>query len=424
LPAFAALALVAILADALPGGSAPAAPPRTARPSIQLVETVPVEFRIGNPDLPAAHDVWIEMIRGARRTLDCEEFYLSTWPGEPMDDIVREIGKAAARGVQVRLLLDARMHDTYPQPADSLGGVPNIAVRTIDVRRVMGSGVQHSKFFLVDGAETYLGSQNFDWRALKHIHELGVRIRDPRVTADFQRVFERDWNAADTTGAPSAQAPPAQDAPALPFAVVQSPGDTVHVWTSYSPRGFIPDSTRWDRDAIVRLLDGARSEITVQLLSYGLGEGERRDESLDSALRRAAGRGVRVRLLISDWMAGRPAMAALESLAAVAHIEVRLSVVPEWSRAYIPFARVDHCKYVTVDTLTTWVGTSNWEPSYFHGSRNIAVTLKNRRLALQARRVFGTSWAAPGTIAVRAGATYAPRVHGTEGPPGRAVHGQ
>jgi phosphatidylserine/phosphatidylglycerophosphate/cardiolipin synthase-like enzyme len=205
---------------------------------------------------------------------------------------------------------------------------------------------------------------------------------------------------------------------------VNAPGDTVDVWPSYSPRGFVPDSTRWDLDALLRRIDGAREEIVAQFLSYGLGHGADRDSTLDQALRRAAARGVRVRLLASDWMAGRSAMADLEALAARPNVEVRLSVVPEWSGGYIPFARVEHVKAMVVDSLWTWIGTSNWEPSYFTGSRNIAVTLRNRKLALTTRRIFETSWTAPTALPVRAGVAHPPRIHGSEPPPGKTRYGE
>src|SRR5437899_9314906 len=121
-------------------------------PPVQLVETRPVESGLGNPALPAAHDVWLEMIRGARQSLDIEQFHLSSWPGEPMQDVLDAIGEAARRGVRVRLLLDSRMHRTYPQPADSLAGVSGIEVRLLNMRPIAG-GIVHAKYFVVDGGE-------------------------------------------------------------------------------------------------------------------------------------------------------------------------------------------------------------------------------------------------------------------------------
>lgn len=162
----------------------------------------------------------------------------------------------------------------------------------------------------------------------------------------------------------------------------------------------------------------------LQSLTYSLGGRDLRDDTLDQALRRAAVRGVRVRMLISDWEAGRPAMESLVSLSQVPGIEVRLSTVPEWSGGYVPFARVEHCKYLVVDSLFTWVGTSNWEPDYFHASRNVAVTLRNRPLALQARRVFEASWRAPTARPVHAGVQFEAKLHGAEPPPGKVKYGE
>ena len=409
--------------------------PAPAAPPVQLVETRPVETAIGNPALPAAHDTWIEMIRGAKRSLDIEQFYLSTWPGEPMDAVVAALGEAAKRGVRVRLILDARMHRTYPQPADSLRTVPGIEVRLIRMGPI-ADGVQHAKFFIVDGGEVFLGSQNFDWRALKHIHELGVRVRDPGVAGAMLAAFELDWEAAgdqmagrDSTGGralagarSAARAGAAHGRTAA--RIVQAPGDTVEAWPSYSPKEFIPDSTLWDLDAIIRLLDSARREVVVQLLSYGVAGHGKRDSTLDLAIRRTAARGVRVRLLISDWQADGARMRDLQSLSEVPNVEAQLSVVPEWSGGYIPFARVDHCKYMVVDSLWTWVGTSNWDPSYFLGSRNVAVTLRNRSIALDARKIFETGWRAPGNRVVRAGEKYERRVHGMDPPPGKKAYGR
>ncbi len=413
---------VAFLILATAAGAAPSSP-------ITLVETRPVESALGNPEIPDAVTVWLDLIRGAKRQLDIEQFYCSDWPNEPTRPVLDAIGEAAKRGVKVRLLLDARMHATYPQPADSLAKVPGITVRLVDYGRI-ARGVQHAKFFLVDGRTALLGSQNLDWRALKHIHELGVRLDDARVTGVFQKVFELDWAAADTSGRPAGRdtiaalraAAGHADSPPLPLVLVQSPGDTARVWPSYSPRGFLPDAALWDQDALVRLLDSARQGIVLQALSYGIGGRGERDSTLDQALRRAAGRGVRVRLIISDWETG--GITDLQRLSTVPNLEVKLSTVPEWSGGYIPFARVEHCKYVVVDDARLWVGTSNWEPSYFHASRNLAVTIQNRRLAAQALKVFETSWASPGASTVRADGQYPRKDHGMESPDGRPVYGR
>ena len=188
-----------------------------------------------------------------------KSFYLTTWPKEPLEPVLAAIGKAARRGVQVRLLLDAGMHKAHPLPADSLGKLHGITVRVLDMRKLAG-GVQHAKFFMVDGREVFVGSQNLDWRALKHIHELGVRIRDARVTQAFTEVFEMDWVAAagglDST-ALTARTEASIARANLDIPVPIGPGEIVNVWPSFSPLRFLPDSLNGN----AALLDGVGDRI-------------------------------------------------------------------------------------------------------------------------------------------------------------------
>ena len=425
----AALALLAVTLATHSHAAPPAASPVSAKPmAVELVETRPVETAIGNPALQAALPAWLALIADARRTLDIEEFYLSTWPGEPMDPVLRALGEAARRGVKIRLLLDSRMYRTYPREADSLSNVPGWQVRLVDFGRISG-GIQHAKFFLVDGRIAYVGSQNFDWRSLEHIHELGVAIRDARVASDFEQVFEMDWAVGRAPSAPpdttrQAFVPPAyRSSGALPYRIAQAPGDTVELWPGWSPRGFVPDTALWDLTRIVKTLDDARGEIAIQIYAYSPTGRDANTLPFDAALRRAAARGVRVKMIVPDWTVGGGGFKSIQDLATVPNVEVRLSSVPEWSGGYIPFARVEHCKYMVVDSLVTWVGTDNWEPSYFFNARNLSVTMKNRRLARQARAIFESSWTAPSTSPLDPKATYAPRIHGDQPPAGRVKYG-
>ena len=432
-----AIALPVLVASALAQShdhSHPIAPPRSpdapppTGPAIRLVETVPVESALGDPTMAQTAATWVAMIDSARVTLELEHFYLSHWPGEPTGPVLRAIERAGRRGVRVRILLDVRFQPTYPAPAESLGRLPGIELRWLDMKNVSGGGVQHAKFMVVDGEQIYVGSANLDWRSLKHIHELGAQVRDGRIAGAYQRVFEYDWKAA----APGATLLPAGSAgplpplalAMLPLKLIQAPGDTALVWPTFSPQGWIPDSSLWDLDHVVRLIHSARDEIVLQSLTYGSGRGSERDSTIDLALQRAAERGVKVRLLISDWESDNARIRDLQRLAQVPNVEARLSTVPEWSGGYIPFARVEHCKYMVVDTLWTWVGTSNLEPDYFHTSRNAALVMRNAPLALQARRMFETGWRSPTARDVNPTQRYEPKVHRETPPPGRKAYGK
>ena len=56
---------------------------------------------------------------------------------------------------------------TAPESSETVysGALPGAESRLFDVGKAWG-GVLHAKYFLVDDDGLYLGSQNFDWRAL------------------------------------------------------------------------------------------------------------------------------------------------------------------------------------------------------------------------------------------------------------------
>jgi phosphatidylserine/phosphatidylglycerophosphate/cardiolipin synthase-like enzyme len=381
-------------------------------PYFEIVESAPVETSLDHPDIRNAHEAWLEMIRGARRTLDFAEFYASSEPAEPLEDIVREIEAAAERGVRVRFLSAASFYPTYPATIDRLAKKTGIETRLLDLSSRSG-GVLHAKYFIIDEEEVFLGSQNFDWRALEHILEIGVRVQDSVFVEPFKELFERDWTMAGAAGAFSTPGPPAWADRVFPRPRprVSSTGDSIAFFPVMSPRGWIPDSTLWDEPQLVELIDGAKETVSVQLLTYRpVSDGEHYDV-LESALRRAAARGVRVRLLVSDWCKRESTVPYIQSLALVPNLEVRMVTIPQSSGGFIPYARVIHAKTLVADGRSAWIGTSNWEKDYFHASRNVGVIVRSELIGEVLLRVFEDTWTSPYAYAVDPCADYdAPRI--------------
>ncbi len=383
----------------------PVAPhPRDEVGRVELVESVPVETNLDHADIPDAYAVWPEMIGSATRTLDLAEFYVSDAPGSRLQPVIAAVEAAAHRGVTVRLLVDAGFSKQYPEILDRLGAEPGITLRRFDVHALMG-GVLHAKYFIVDGRETYLGSQNFDWRSLAHIHEMGVRLRDPAATAVYAQVFSLDWDLAGG-GHPPASGPGDGLAPSFPETAA---GALSSVTPVASPRGFLPDPRTWELPRLVALIDGAKKSVHVQVLTY---DTKSRDGSpfpdLDDALRRAAARGVEVSLLVSDWDKKKGLVDAVQRLVQVPGVKVRFIDVPAWSGGFVPFARVAHAKYMVVDGARAWVGTSNWEGDYFTRSRNVGLIVEGDAFAAQLDRVFYDAFTASFTEVVDPSRAYEP----------------
>ena len=175
---------------------------------------------------------------------------------------------------------------------------------------------------------------------------------------------------------------------------------------------------------LAQRLNAAQHEIVAQVLRYATSGYGQSDSTVHRALLAAAARGVQVKLLVSDWEVGGKGEADLHALAATPNVEVRISRIADWSRGYIPFARVEHCKYMVADSQTLWLGTSNWEPSYFTTTRNVAVTIEHAPLARRARGIFEASWTASSAIPFKQDTKLERRTHGEKPPPGLTLYGE
>jgi len=359
---------------------------------IELVESIPVETTLDNEDIRNTPEVWLEMINGAKRTLDFGEFYISHKDGEALTPVLEAVTAAADRGVKVRFVIDGGMYKTYPETADKLNEYPNIEVRVYDLSGITG-GVLHAKYFIVDEREIFLGSQNFDWRALKHIHELGLRIEDKSLVKFYKQLFDLDWalSAEDAdTDAILGCIRPEENLYRVSI-TDKGYGKSTLLPTASNPH-IIYYPANGDEIQLLNLIDHAEESIRIQLLSYSPLSRDGLYEQLDFALRRAAARGVNIEMILSDWNFHSPRIEYIKSLHAVPNITVKFSTIPEASEGYIGYARVEHCKFMVIDNSVFWLGTSNWSKSYFHHGRNLGIVVKNNKMAKRVSDIFLKSW--------------------------------
>lgn len=354
---------------------------------VSLVESEPTETTLDRPDILNAHDVWLEMFHNAKHTIDIAQFYASEadaqWLGSSkLTAILQALVDAHKRGVKVRFLVDEKFVPQYPTTLEFL------EASGFQVRRIKGDalfgGVQHAKYFVVDGFTTFLGSQNFDWRAIDHIQEMGVRLYSTEIASQLLEIFETDWALA---GGAEASTRIQKGIPPGRFPGIEAR----EVELTASPRGWLPDESNWDLPQIIALIDAAKRSVNVQVLKYKIVNRDgNRFTDLDDALRRAAARGVKVQMLVSEWALKDKSLDALQQLANVA--DVRVIKIPPWSQGEIPFARVAHAKYMIVDGSAAWIGTSNWEGDYFTKSRNVGVIMHNGQVPTRLAKFFEENW--------------------------------
>ncbi|MDC0739745.1 phospholipase D-like domain-containing protein [Polyangium mundeleinium] len=370
-----------------PAPQTPAPAPTPGEPFVagmplEIVETPPAETTLDHPDVQNAAEVWLAMIQGAKRSIDIEHFYISNAPGGKLEPVLAAIEEAVRRGVRVRLLADVKFYLRYPESVDRLAS-HGVLVRKLDLRS--RDGVQHAKYMVVDEGDAYVGSQNMDYRSLEHIQEIGARVRVPEVVAAYARVFAQDWWIAG--GEVAAESPDTKPL-ALPARFTFG-AEEVRILPTASPKDLLPAGVPWELPELLARIDGAERTLDVQVLTYRT---KMRNGTpwtdLDDALRRAAKRGVRVRLLVADWSKREASLEGLRELSRVPGISIRFLVIPQSSSGFIPFARVAHAKYMVVDGKSTWIGTSNWEGDYFTVSRNVGLFIDGKAIAGQLERIF------------------------------------
>ena len=357
---------------------------------IEVVQSVPLETTLAMPGIRQTQEVWLELIQSAKVSLDIEQFYVSDQRGQALEPVIQAIREATKRGVRVRLLVDAKFYKTYPDTVTALGLLPGAESRTIDFSSF--GGIQHAKFFVVDGRQSFVGSQNFDWRALSHIHEIGLRVADPKIAADLKLIFERDWATGKTVNHGSAVAGLHLFSEGLMSSVPLGPLD---LWVVASPAQVNPAGIPDSLTAITTLMRSAHHSISIQVMEYStsvFGQTGTHWRVLDDAIRAAAGSGVHVQLLL-DVGAAKKAKADLRALALVPGVEVRSVTIPTWSGGAIDFARLIHGKYVVIDGGTTaWVGSENWSKGYFTDTRNVGFLVSAPAVAGQLGQVFARVW--------------------------------
>jgi phosphatidylserine/phosphatidylglycerophosphate/cardiolipin synthase-like enzyme len=363
---------------------------------LELVETAPVESTLDHADIREAKDVWPAMFNRASARIDLSEFYLSEEKDSALSPSILALEAAAARGVKIRLLADSKMEKTYPETIARLKAEKNIEARSINFGQLAG-GVQHAKYFVVDGAEAYEGSQNFDWRSLSQIQEMGLRFRAPEAVRALEDVFETDWALAG--GGDTAKRTTPKTPYHFPTSAGQARGakDEATLTFVASPKGWLPDDAEWDLPAMVALIDGAKSQVEVQVMTYrGSGKREAVPE-LEDALKRAASRGVRVTLLVAHWSLRKGTVEPLQTLASWRPdakdaqgrpVEVRVLTIPELKEGFLPFARVAHAKYMVIDGTKAWVGTNNWERDYFTKTRNVGLIVDGGSVPPRLAQIF------------------------------------
>ena len=329
-------------------GEFPASEPGTHfTPLARLVSQV-VERRLlgGNAIEPLvdgahAYPAMLEAIHQARISIAMASYIFD---GDGIgEEFVRALAAAAARGVQVRVLIDdvdARWSSSTAVKPLRRAGV-NVAVFNpplVPARLHALNLRNHRKILVVDGAVAFTGGINVDcryWRPEapdQAYRDLHFRLRGP-VVAQLMEVFVDDWQfTTDEALRGTKWFPPLPGQGGCLARVIEGGPDEAF------------ERVRW---AIVGALNAAQRSIRI-LTPYFIP-----DQTLISELDAAAMRGVEVDIVIP-------------SVSDLPHVHWAMfgqiwQVLDHGCRVWLRPPPFDHSKLMVVDGAWTLLGSSNWD---------------------------------------------------------------
>ena len=138
-----------------------------------LVETIPQDLVYNETIISKdTHDQLLELIGSAKSSIDIASFYWTLQGKDVMSNPVPESKKgedilnalvnvAKNKAVKVRIAVN---DDKNNENAD-IEILERVAqIKKVNFTRLVGAGILHTKFVLVDNQSFYLGSANMDWR--------------------------------------------------------------------------------------------------------------------------------------------------------------------------------------------------------------------------------------------------------------------
>ena len=329
-------------------GEFPAGEPGThftplARLVSEVVERPLVSGNAIEPLVDGVHafPAMLDAIKGARTSIAMASYIFD---GDGIGaDFVQALAAAAARGVEVRVLIDdvdARFSSSSAVKPLKKGGV-NVAVFNpplVPARLHALNLRNHRKILVVDGRIAFTGGMNIDCRYWQPetpdqaYRDLHFRLSGP-VVAQLMEVFVDDWQFTTDEALRGSKWFPAQAAQGgcLARAIEAGPDEAF-------------ERVRW---AILGGLNAAQRSIRV-LTPYFIP-----DQSLISALDAAALRGVEVDILIPEETD-------------LPHVRWAMfgqvwQVLDHGCRVWTRPGAFDHSKLLVVDGAWTLLGSSNWD---------------------------------------------------------------
>ncbi|KAL3275134.1 hypothetical protein HHI36_019904 [Cryptolaemus montrouzieri] len=367
---------------------------------LQLIESIPEGLIFENSTIqnPSTYETWLQLINLAHQDIEIASYYWTLRQSEVYPDkssiegenVFQALLKAGTdKGISIKIAQNIPTQ-SYPDiDTEYLVKRKAAEVRSLNFAKIMGSGVLHTKMWIIDRTHIYIGSANMDWRSLTQVKELGIAIYNCSCIAeDAGKIFDVYWYLGETEKIPSMW-PKSIDT----VFNINNPmnlsylNNTFHTFLSSAPGPFNPEGRTNDIDGLLYVINNAEKFICISVMDYlplmiytpKLKFWPIIDDAIKSA---AIDRKIKIKMLISYWNNSRPSednflrsLTSIEGSYPGVSIEVRRFIVPaNKTQQKIPYARVNHNKYMVTDNMA-FIGTSNWSGDYFTDTAGVSFIL-------------------------------------------------
>ncbi|XP_028604942.2 5'-3' exonuclease PLD4 [Podarcis muralis] len=392
--------------------------------NFQLVESLPWDMPYG-PNSSAAkplYQAWMELLNITQESIHVASYYWSL-TGEDLgvNDTSSKQGEDVLKKFESLLLKNVSVFiaTSVPSKAKHSTDLEVLEKRGAHIKRInfgqLTQGVMHTKFWIVDMKHVFLGSANIDWRALTQVKEVGVLISNCSCLAkDLWKTFKTYWDLGEANATIPSPWPNNYSTNINSHSPleVQLNGTSTEAYFSASPASFCPGGRTFDLVAVLDVIYDAEKFVYVSMMDYfptsRFRHPPRYWPPIDNALRSVAlHQNIHIRLLINCWVHTDSSMFRfLESLSVLSDqhanitIEVKIFTVPVGNHTNIPFARLNHSKYMVTDKAV-YIGTSNWSEEYFSITAGVGLvakqsstdaTKRNPTIQEQLRALFERDW--------------------------------
>ncbi|KAF5748121.1 hypothetical protein HS088_TW04G00071 [Tripterygium wilfordii] len=109
--------------------------------------------------------------------------------------VYEALNNAANRNVSIMLLSHNGVYPDYTaEPSSLASGRPNVKNVTLLLENWWGSGIVHTKVWISDRQDVYIGSANNDWKSLTQVKEVGVYLVNcSKVAKSVETYFDNLW---------------------------------------------------------------------------------------------------------------------------------------------------------------------------------------------------------------------------------------